>query len=227
MAIAIAFFISLVTPFTSFSKEIMIRTNPRLFDIIIALTSGFVGGYAYANKKIISSLPGVAIAVALLPPLSVIGIGLGKMRFGIALGSAILFTINMLAVMMASSIVFLLMQVHPKKKEEGATKRALLQILFTGFLLVSIGIPVTYFTYKDIKINKMKQKIDTEVRTLLPLDTISESYITEKEGKIFYKVTILTNNLPEENKVKNIKKRMNKNYKNVMIEINFIEEIKF
>ncbi len=227
IALGVASFIAFLTPFTHYSKEIMMRTTPRLFDIIVALASGFVGGYAYANRKIFSALPGVAISVALLPPLSVVGIGIAKLKFNMVMGASLLFLINLLAILMSSSLVFLIMKVHPRKEEEEATRRATIQILFTGFLLFAIALPVSYFTYRDIKISRIKQNMDKKIREVFPFDTISESNVVEKNGRIFYSVTLLSGHLPEKEEINKVKRVIKQEHKNIVVEINFIEEMKF
>ena len=64
-------------PFDVATDEMKSRMSPNLLDLFIAVISGVAGAYAHAKDEIAKSLAGVAIAVALVPPLSVAGIGLG------------------------------------------------------------------------------------------------------------------------------------------------------
>ena len=94
LAVLMSGALAFVVPVSRFSAEIVSRANPSLFDIIVALASGALAAYGYANKKVSSALTGIAIAVALMPPLCTVGIGLGKLDFRIASGAAVLFAIS-------------------------------------------------------------------------------------------------------------------------------------
>lgn len=119
---AIAFSTALVVllPFREMTAEIAARTQPNTLDLVIALFSGAVGALAISKslKGVATSLPGVAIAVALMPPLCVTGYGLGVLLMvdrlqGIAVlrGGALLFVTNLVAITFASMLVFLALHI--------------------------------------------------------------------------------------------------------------------
>ncbi len=87
------------------TNEILSRTKPRLFDLIIALAGGAAGAYATASPRLSAGLVGVAIATALVPPLSACGICLGRGEAGLGFGAFLLFATNLVAIQFASSIV--------------------------------------------------------------------------------------------------------------------------
>ncbi len=94
-------------------SEIAARTRPTLYDMMVGLAAGMAGGYASANRRVVSSIAGVAIAVALVPPLSVTGLGLagvwnGNASWSIPIGSFMLFLANFLTIELASAVVFAL-----------------------------------------------------------------------------------------------------------------------
>ncbi|HRX16872.1 MAG TPA: TIGR00341 family protein, partial [Spirochaetota bacterium] len=107
LAILISSALAYIIPLSSYSDEILARTTPSLFDILVALASGSVGAYGYANKKINNTLVGIAIAVALMPPLCTIGIGLGTLNSQIAIGATVLFLINYVSISLAGAIIFM------------------------------------------------------------------------------------------------------------------------
>ena len=72
-----AVFVAWITPLENLTSEMRARLSPTLLDLGVAVISGIAGAYAHAKEEIAKSLAGVAIAVALVPPLSVAGIGLG------------------------------------------------------------------------------------------------------------------------------------------------------
>src|SRR3989338_3145539 len=67
--------LTLVVPNAAVTSEILLRTHPTPLDLIIALASGAAAAYALSKKSIGAALPGVAIAVAIMPPICVVGIG--------------------------------------------------------------------------------------------------------------------------------------------------------
>ena len=79
VAIGIAALFTLLLPSIPPSREILSRTAPTLLDLCVALASGAAAAYALARKEVAAALPGVAIAAALVPPLCVVGYGVGIM----------------------------------------------------------------------------------------------------------------------------------------------------
>jgi uncharacterized hydrophobic protein (TIGR00271 family) len=90
------------------NTQITSRVNPSMTDLLIALAAGAAGAFATVNSRMASSLPGVAIAVALVPPLAVVGVTLGGGRFEEAGGAMLLFLTNFVAIVLAAAGVFVL-----------------------------------------------------------------------------------------------------------------------
>ncbi len=88
--------------------EIIGRTEPNLVDLAIALAAGGAGAYVMIRSEAGSALPGVGIAVALVPPLATVGITLGIGQTELAGGALLLFATNWLAIVFAAGIVFAL-----------------------------------------------------------------------------------------------------------------------
>ncbi len=118
LGIAIALFIALILPGEKIGSEILARTQPSLLDMAVALASGAAGAYALARKEVSAALPGVAIAAALMPPLCTVGIGLAVFSGPIAGGAFLLFTTNLIAIIVAGTAVFLVLGVRPRDDEE-------------------------------------------------------------------------------------------------------------
>ncbi|MEB3358833.1 MAG: DUF389 domain-containing protein, partial [Synechococcales bacterium] len=117
------------------NEEILARTQPTLIDLVVAMAAGAAGAFAKSRKYIADAFPGVAIAVALVPPLSVIGIGLALWDVATLTGSVLLFITNLTGIIFSGIIVFLAQGYgSPKKAQEGMT--------FTFALLVVIGFPL-------------------------------------------------------------------------------------
>jgi uncharacterized hydrophobic protein (TIGR00271 family) len=112
LSIAFSAFIVWLLPFHSITSETLARTNPTLLDLGVALFSGLAGSVAVCRvggKEGVTALPGVAIAVALMPPLCTIGFGLGSgVNTRIMGGASLLFLTNLVAIVASAFVVFLL-----------------------------------------------------------------------------------------------------------------------
>ena len=127
VGVAVALLLVFVLPFKEMTAEIASRTHPNTLDLVVALFSGAVGSIAICKevKGVVTSIPGVAIAVALMPPLCVTGYGLGialgvntaeGMR--VATGGGLLFLTNLVAITFTAMVVFLLLHIDtPLVKE--------------------------------------------------------------------------------------------------------------
>lgn len=123
---AIGFAVLLVAflPFKEGTSEILSRTSPNTLDLGIALFSGAVGSVAISKevKGVVTSIPGVAIAVALMPPLCVVGYGVGlalslNLTDGLkyAMGGGLLYLTNLVAIIFMAMIVFILLRIETPK----------------------------------------------------------------------------------------------------------------
>ena len=124
VAVALATALVAVLPFREMTAEIAARTHPNTLDLVVALFSGAVGALATSKslRGIATSIPGVAIAVALMPPLCVTGYGMGVLLTvergqGLAVmrGGALLFVTNLIAITFSSTLVFLALHVDAER----------------------------------------------------------------------------------------------------------------
>lgn len=130
--------IVLLSPLVDVTPEILSRTNPNLFDLVIAVMSGVAAGYVFVHQKG-SELVGAALATSLMPPLAVIGFGLATGSFWIAKGAFLLFMTNMLAI---SISIYAVSKVYGFK-HKGEKKVNLLSVLVAVSILVVLSIPLT------------------------------------------------------------------------------------
>jgi len=99
------------------TPEILSRTQPSLVSFMIGAVAGFAAAFAIVKRKLNDMLPGVAISVALIPPLAVVGIGLARFDMEVLLNSFLLFIINAAGIIFTAVIVFSLMNFYNKRKE--------------------------------------------------------------------------------------------------------------
>lgn len=95
------------------NTQIASRIAPTLVDLAIAVAAGAAGAYANARRDVADSLPGVAIAVALVPPLSVVGVTLQEGEPTMALGAFVLFSTNLVGIIVAAAVTFFLLGLTP------------------------------------------------------------------------------------------------------------------
>ena len=105
-AILMGFFLGLVYPSLEPTPEMLSRTQPQLFDLMVAIFSGFAGAYALVDEKISPALPGVAIATAIVPPLANTGLCFAVGAYAGGIGSFLLFFSNFLSILLVASVVF-------------------------------------------------------------------------------------------------------------------------
>lgn len=137
--------ISLITPLEVLNDQIIARIRPNLLDLGIAVASGIAGAYAYSKEEINKTLAGVAISVALVPPLAVAGIGIGWMDWGVFGGAMLLLGTNLAGIVMAASLTFLLLGFSPFR----LAKRG---------LLISLGILIVIALPLGLSFNKMVEE---------------------------------------------------------------------
>lgn len=105
-AIAMSLVIGLLYPALEPTPEMIARTEPQLFDLLVAVFAGLAGAYALVDEKISPALPGVAIATAIVPPLANVGLCFSVGQYVAGVGSFLLFFANFLSILLVASAVF-------------------------------------------------------------------------------------------------------------------------
>jgi uncharacterized hydrophobic protein (TIGR00271 family) len=127
LAVGLSMLLVIFLPFREMTQEIAARTQPNTLDLIVALFSGAVGALAVCKsvRGVATSIPGVAIAVALMPPLCVTGYGMGVLFTldrvqGIAIvrGGGLLFLTNLVAMTFSSMLIFLALHIDDQEVGE-------------------------------------------------------------------------------------------------------------
>jgi uncharacterized hydrophobic protein (TIGR00271 family) len=146
LGISIALFASaiftLLLPHNPITVEMQARISPNILDLAVAILSGIAAAYSRSFKEIVQSLAGVAIAVALVPPLSVAGIGLGRGDLMFFLSAFLLFSTNLIGIILAATLTFRVLGYSPVIRHK-------LGIQFVSILLIVITIPL-YLSYHRI-----------------------------------------------------------------------------
>jgi uncharacterized hydrophobic protein (TIGR00271 family) len=135
-AIALAWLIGYLVGFPEFGSEIISRSRPTLLDLGIAVAAGGISAFAKVQPKVSGSVAGTAIAVALMPPICVIGLGLAQANWRVSLGATILYLTNLLGITLSCMLTFL---VTGCTKIDHAHKAVGFTIVFTAILLIPLG----------------------------------------------------------------------------------------
>ncbi|MGB0925156.1 MAG: TIGR00341 family protein [Minisyncoccia bacterium] len=101
---------------TVFNPEIISRTQPTVVYLFIAIVAGLTTAFARMKPELNETLPGTAIAIALVPPLATIGIGIATWNLSIVSGALSMFVLNSVGIILAALVIFSLMNIHEKKK---------------------------------------------------------------------------------------------------------------
>ncbi len=120
-----------------FGSEILSRSKPTLLDLGIAVAAGGISGFAKVEPKISATVPGTAIAVALMPPICVIGLGLSQADSSLSLGATLLYLTNLLGITFSCMLTFVITGYTPLNR---ARKALGWMLAFTAILLLPLGV---------------------------------------------------------------------------------------
>jgi uncharacterized hydrophobic protein (TIGR00271 family) len=204
-------FLVWLLPFHSATAEIVARTKPNLLDLGIALLSGLAGSVVVCRKggNGETALPGVAIAVALMPPLCTMGFGLGSGRnLEIMGGAGLLFLTNLVAIVASAFLVFLLVGMGTAEVQEAMLAsrgdESLARILSRGpfarisairgqlrwrvfmllILLGSIAVPLGRALLQVASETRTRGAVQDELKRLVPLDAIVSQQVSVGRTKL-------------------------------------------
>jgi uncharacterized hydrophobic protein (TIGR00271 family) len=134
-----------LSPISTAHSELLSRTSPSIYDVLIALFGGMAGIIAISSRQKGNVIPGVAIATALMPPLCTAGYGLATAQFDFFLGAIYLFTINTVFIAIASVAISQFLN-FPIKSLVGALQKKRVNRMITAVIVIVL-LPSIYFGY--------------------------------------------------------------------------------
>ena len=143
--------------------ELLARTGPNLIDLFIALAAGAAAGFVAVRTEACGALAGVGLAVALVPPLACAGITLGLGEWGLALGALLLFTTNLVAIVLASGLVLAAAGFAAFRDLEGARSASLAARLVWLALLV-VAIPLAFQSWERYQESTARAELVRDAR---------------------------------------------------------------
>ncbi|MDH7600908.1 MAG: DUF389 domain-containing protein [Armatimonadota bacterium] len=177
-------------------RAIISRTAPNIMDLVIALAGGAAGAYTAISPRVSTSLVGVAIATALVPPLCTSGLLFARGETHLALGAFLLFFANLVAIQISSSFVFWLHGYHEITGVMRLNRRVLLlhhgpSVALLIALVVILGL--------NFKQSMAARRFEIDVRNVLtreiashPGSFLADLRIDQKEGKTLVTAVVRT-----------------------------------
>lgn len=171
-----------LSPFKETQSELLARTSPNIYDVLIAFFGGLVGVIAITRVEKGNPIPGVAIATALMPPLCTAGYGLAIGNLKFFFGALFLYTINCVFICISTFLIVKYLK-YPAVKQVDAKRQKQIKYGMTSLTLVMM-IPSIFFAYTLFEEKKSKQKINSFI----------ENEFTNKGYTIVYKKINLNTN---------------------------------
>ena len=151
-----------LSPITNAQSELLARTQPTIFDVLIAVFGGLAGFIGVSRAKHNNAIPGVAIATALMPPLCTVGYGIGTLQMQFVFGAFYLFLINSIFICLSALLVASYLKL-PKREYPDEAKKKRVNRIITAIIVV-ITIPAAYTAYTFVQQNNFNQNSETFIQ---------------------------------------------------------------
>jgi uncharacterized hydrophobic protein (TIGR00271 family) len=160
------------------NPQITSRTSPTLVDLIAAIATGLAGAVGLSRRDVAAVLPGVAIAISLVPPLAVVGICLGEGAVGLALGALLLFVSNLVSMVIAGTLLFAALGYSAEADQQarmvGAGRKSYLKLVA---VLVAVLVPLALNTALVVLLHTWTGNIQTVAEAWL--SSVPEAVVTD------------------------------------------------
>jgi uncharacterized hydrophobic protein (TIGR00271 family) len=167
-----------ISPIATAHSELLARTSPTIYDVLIALFGGLAGIVAISSKHKGNVIPGVAIATALMPPLCTAGYGLATGQFNFFFGALYLFTINTVFIAISSVVISQILKFPIRTLIDNAQKKKV--NWWTSFIIILVLIPSIYFGYNLVQKEKF---IENATKYVNSISVVEGSYLLKNEIK--------------------------------------------
>ena len=170
ISIALSALIGISSGFLEYGSEVLARSSPTLLDLGIAITAGGLSGYAKVQPKLSSALAGTAIAVALMPPLCVVGLGIAHFNGSLTLGAGLLYLTNLLGITLACMVAFFLAGYSPFRR---ARRPLGIVVLITSLLVIPLGFSLAELVRQNRLEANVKRALVEDTQTFRNMELVS------------------------------------------------------
>ncbi len=212
--------IAAVFPIKELSEAITDRSAPTLVQLAIAVLAGGAAAFSYAYRKIRAVLSGAFVALALVPPISIIGIGIAFLNWDLVGGASLLLLANVIGLTLAAVLVFFLFGFRPMSRPDNY-RGVKIGITWLASLFLLIALPLGYIMQTIITdINRenaaqtvIENQFDGAINT-----SVNELSIKKQSDKIMVGFTIRSEGEVDTNKIRNIRNQLEEKF-NSRVEI--------
>lgn len=193
------------SPLTYASSEIIARTNPTIWDVVIAFTGGVAGVIGFKKKTANNIVPGVAIATALMPPLCTLGYAISIKNMTYIFGAFYLFVINIFFISLSTFMTVYIFEAKNDKQIDSIKKKSTSAMFI--ILTIIIIIPSIYTASSMVKDSLNENNLNRFIESELKDSLILEKKISKEKKTIHLtlsdtsindtKLQSLQNKLPE------------------------------
>ncbi|HUH73839.1 MAG TPA: DUF389 domain-containing protein [Chitinophagales bacterium] len=152
-----------LSPFKEVQSELLARTSPNFYDVLIAFFGGVVGAVSVTRLEKGNPIPGVAIATALMPPLCTAGFGLATFNFSYFIGAFYLYSINCFFICFSTFLVIKFLKYSPVTWVDKSYQKRI-QYSFTILIFIMV-LPSFYFAYDLLKQKRFSQSVEEFINT--------------------------------------------------------------
>ena len=175
LAVGFSALIVVVSPLTTVTAEIAQRTRPNLFDLGVAVLSGLAATYAMVRGRH-GAIVGVAIAVAVMPPLAVVGFGLATLNFSILLGAAFLFLTNLMAIGLSAAVLARFYGFgHELSPHQSWLQAGLIVAVFVA-LAVPLGLALRQIAWESLAVRQARDIIGAQFADNARISQVDVNY---------------------------------------------------
>ena len=157
VSLTVSFIYFYISPFKDVQSELLARTSPTIYDVLIAFVGGLVGAISLTREDKGNPIPGVAIATALMPPLCTAGFGLATGNISYFLGAFYLYSINCFFIGIATFLIIKYLKYTPKNTGNEALNKRLRVVITT--LVILIVTPSLYLAYSLLEEKKFHENV--------------------------------------------------------------------
>ena len=166
----------IITPVDTAHSELLARTTPTIYDVLIAFFAGLAGILAISSKLKGNVIPGVAIATALMPPICTAGYGLATLQFNFVFGALYLFTINTVFIAFAASVVCQILKFPIRTIIDPKNRKRMNQGIWVILLLIII--PSIFLGYNLVQQENFSEK---SKRYLHDISVLDNTYLIDSD----------------------------------------------
>ncbi|MGA9059459.1 MAG: TIGR00341 family protein [Terriglobia bacterium] len=213
--IALTWLVAWLTPLKQVTAEILARTNPNLLDLLVAVLAGLAGTLALRGGPVsMTIIPGVAIAVAVIPPLAVVGFSLSGQHGAMAWGGFLLFMTNLVSIMISAAVVFRLMGFAPHEDTQEGRAKLRKRMAVSALVLIILAVPLLQTLRRAVNEIGLRSEVEGVIEGGFKTghSTIADLSYSEVGKSLQVSVTLRTTQYFETPQIEAVQKALQKRF---------------